>query len=353
MEKTRISTAEAARPGLVAGSWIKITSIAAHSIGAIGGVIVSGFREGNPWSKGARDSNHKFTNSEGSIHYQVHLPPNQDGTSELPVMIALHGCGMTGFGWNSMKSTSQFNDLADHEGFIVVYPTQRVFGSAINCWKSDDPRQQHRNSGDPALLAGIARDVVDRFHADPRQVHVSGASSGAGAAVILGTTYPDVFASVASIAGGEYAFNQAGLGTSHSEPPEYRARQAWGQIRTRARAVPLLVVQGDADTVTRPILATRLIQSWTVVADFVDDGQLNASLDLTEEVTEDPGANGTYPYTRTDYSRADGSTFIESYLVAGMGHAWSGPNGVGKYTDRSGPDVAEIAWDFARRHPMP
>ncbi|TYP89020.1 esterase/PHB depolymerase [Blastococcus xanthinilyticus] len=73
--------------------------------------------------------------------------------------MAIHGCGMTGFGVNSMKSTTQFDVLADGEGFIVVYPTQRPSENLINCWNSSDPRNQLRGAGEAALLAGVARSV--------------------------------------------------------------------------------------------------------------------------------------------------------------------------------------------------
>nr|WP_277874874.1 PHB depolymerase family esterase [Leptolyngbya sp. FACHB-16] len=148
------------------------------------------------------DHNHLYKSDVGSLRYQVHLPPQFDGTTQLPVMMGIHCCGMTGYGWNLMKSTAQFNCLGDSEGFIVVYPTQRMFRNMINCWNSTDPREQHRYSGEPALLAGVARQVVDEYNADPAQVHVAGSSPGAGAAVILAATYPDVFATVTSVAGG-------------------------------------------------------------------------------------------------------------------------------------------------------
>lgn len=162
------------------------------------GIVTAAFQFGLPWWMQAGDHNHVYESDIGSLRYQVHLPPQFDGTIKLPVIMAIHGCGMTGYGWNSMKSTTQFNRLADSEGFIVVYPTQRMFRNMINCWNSTDPREQHRYSGEPALLAGVAQQVVEAYNADPAQVHVAGASSGAGAAVILAVTYPDVFATVLS-----------------------------------------------------------------------------------------------------------------------------------------------------------
>lgn len=99
--------------------------------------------------------------------YQVHLPPHHEGETPLPVVMAIHGCGMTGFGRNSVKATTQFNRLADREGFIVGYPTQRLFRSVVNRWDSADPREQHRGSGEPALLTGVVRQVIDEYGADP------------------------------------------------------------------------------------------------------------------------------------------------------------------------------------------
>src|SRR5690554_1676901 len=188
------------------------SGIAAFIVGS-GVVLTLMFQFGLPWWSGDADRNHVYVSWDGARqHYQVHLPPHHDGSTELPVMMAIHECGMTGFGWNSMKASTQFNSLADREGFIVVYPTQRPFENTINCWNSADPRNQIRGAGEPALLAGVAREVIKIYAADPDRIHVSGASSGAGAAVILGVTYPDVFATVTSVAGGEYGLNQVDPG---------------------------------------------------------------------------------------------------------------------------------------------
>ncbi|MDO0975806.1 extracellular catalytic domain type 1 short-chain-length polyhydroxyalkanoate depolymerase [Mycolicibacterium frederiksbergense] len=314
------------------------------------GAVAAAFQFGLPWWMQDGDRNHVFVSNGDRQRYQVHLPPQYDGTAELPVMMALHGCGMTGFGWNSMKHTAQFSSLADREGFIVVYPTQRMFRDALNCWKSADPRDQQRSSGEPALLAGVAREVVRTYNADPSRVHVAGASSGAGTAVILAATYPDVFATVTSVAGGEYGLNQVDPDDPEATDPAYTARQAWSQMGDHARSVPLLVIQGEQDSVVPPSVATRLVAHWTAVNDLVDDHLLNNSLDLVVQTEMVSSTSATHPYFRTTRSAPDGSAVIESYLIAGMGHSWPGPRGDGLFTDHAGPDAAAIAWDFAKRH---
>lgn len=327
------------------------------ALGILGAVVIAvgvgtaAFQFGLPWWMQEGDRNHLYEGETGSLRYQVHLPPQYDGTTQLPVIMALHGCGMTGYGWNSMKATTQLNSLADREGFIVVYPTQRLFHNALNCWNSADPREQHRYSGEPALLAGVARQVVALYNADPAQVHVAGASSGAGAAVILAVTYPDLFATVTSVAGGEYGLNQVDPDDPDSTPPDYTARQAWAQMGDRARHVPLLVIQGEDDTVVPPVVASRLVTHWLAIGDFVDDGLLNASLNLIEATTMAPLEQDRHPYTHTSITAPDGTSLVESYLVRDMGHVWPGPAGEGLYTDHAGPDASAIMWNFARRHP--
>lgn len=328
--------------------WITVAAV----VVAVG-LLTAAFQFGLPWWMEDGDRNHVHRGEAGSQRYQVHLPPQYDGTSRLPVIMAIHGCAMTGYGWNSMKSTTQFNSLADREGFIVVYPTQRMFRSAINCWDSSDPREQHRHTGEPALLAGVAREVVEEYNADPAQVHVTGASSGAGTAVILAATYPDVFATATSVAGGEYGLNQVDPDDPDSTPPTYTARQAWSQMGDRARSVPLLVIQGEEDEVVPPLVGARLVEHWTAVTDLVDDSQLNDSLDVREETTTVPRSGDEHGFTHTTVTMPDGTSVVEAYLVDGMGHAWPGPDGSGTYTDRAGPDASALVWDFARRHPMP
>lgn len=327
-----------------------MTAIAAVLV-ATTGAAAAVFHVGLPWWNGEGDHHHVYESDVGSLQYQVHVPPQHDRATRLPVIMAIHGCGMSGFGWNSMRSTTKFNDLADREGFIVVYPTQRLFRSAINCWNSADPREQHRHDGEPALLAGVAREVVEAYDADPDQVHVAGASSGAGAAVILAVTYPDVFATVTSVAGGEYGLNQVDPDDPAATPPDYTARQAWSQMGDRARQVPLLVVQGEEDEVVPPLVATRLVEQWTAIGDLLDDGLLNDSLRVFEETVIVPGDEGRYAYKHATVTTRGGGSLVESYLVEDMGHVWPGPTGEGLFTDHAGPDVTAIVWDFARRHP--
>src|SRR6185436_13063865 len=69
-------------------------------------------------------------------------------------------------------------------------------------------QDQVRDSGEPSLIAGMVRDVAARHEIDLRRIFVTGLSAGAAMAVILGETYPELFAGVGAHSGLPYASAQ-------------------------------------------------------------------------------------------------------------------------------------------------
>ncbi|MER5951813.1 PHB depolymerase family esterase [Streptomyces sp. NPDC001904] len=296
------------------------------------------------------DERGTFVSLAGKVDYEVHLPPQYRAGEKLPVVVALHGCGMTGFADSSMKDLTRFNQVADAKGFIVVYPSQDPWRNLLRCWNAVQPAHQHRDSGEPSLIAGVTRDVVSKYHADATRVHVAGASSGAGLSVIMAVTYPDVYASAASLAGGEYAFDKVGPDPDAVSPVD-TAKLAHAEMGRRARQVPLLIEQGSADTTVPPWMADRLASQWAAVDDLAPDGLLDGDVDDTPDATRRVDAPGSRPYTRTEYTARDGGQpLIVKYDVEGLAHKWPG-GGTGPYADPLGPDMTSIMWDFfAGRH---
>jgi poly(hydroxyalkanoate) depolymerase family esterase len=302
----------------------------------------------------AQDHTELYRGAEGTLQYQVHLPPAYAEGASLPVVVALHGCGMTGFRLNSMKDLTNLDEVADEEGFIVVYPTQNYLsGLPLNCWNGDDPAHQRRGHGEPALIAGLTEEVLTDYHADRSRVHVLGASSGAGTAVIMGVTYPDVYASVMSMAGAEYAVNEANPDDPDEIGPVDTAKRAWAQMGPRARPVPVMVVQGDQDTAVPPFLADRLVTHWATIDDLAVDGVIDGDVDDVADREVTVSTPGEHSYVHRSYEpRGGGQPLIEYYLVHGMVHAWPGP-GSGAFVDNAGPDLARLWWDWARQQRLP
>ena len=93
-----------------------------------------------------------------------------------------------------------------HDAFTWLLPsTTNRFLTSWDCWNWFSAQDQARDSGEPALIAGMVRDVAARHGADLRRIFVAGLSAGAAMAVILGETHPELFAGVGAHSGLPYA----------------------------------------------------------------------------------------------------------------------------------------------------
>ena len=247
-----------------------------------------------------------YSNDAGTRAYKTYLPARFHGQS-LPLVVMLHGCSQTP---DDFAKGTRMNELADQLGFIVVYPAQARSANLSRCWNWFSKRDQHRDDGEPSLIAGITRQVIARYNVDARRVYVAGLSAGGAMAAIMGATYPDLFAAVGVHSGLPYA----------SARDAVSALSAMRSGRTGAAAplppLPTIVFHGDRDTTVHPSNGT------CGVADA--------------ELQSETGEAGGRAYTRTVH---EGHPSLEHWLVHGAGHAWSGGSAKANYTDPTGPDA--------------
>jgi poly(hydroxyalkanoate) depolymerase family esterase len=227
--------------------------------------------------------------------------------------------------------------VAAREGFLVLYPEQRRKSNGMGCWNWFEPAHQSRESGEPAMLAALVRDVMERHGADPRRVYVTGLSAGGAMAALLGELLPDLFAAV-------------GVHSGLAPRAAHDARSAFtcmrdGPAHTPGHAVPVptIVFHGEGDD--------------TVVmahADAILESQLAAHSEITlrSVATQEPGTAGHPPRTahRVRWLDTRGRPRLESWAIASGPHAWSGGNGAGSYTDPHGPSASEAMAKFFLAH---
>src|SRR5579884_3539011 len=145
-----------------------------------------------------------YNGSAGSGPYYVYTPANYQIGTPVPLIVMLHGCTQTP---TDFANGTQMNTLADQDQFIVVYPQQTSTYNSLECWNWFQPADQSRGSGEPAIIAGIVQTVeqtTSQWTIDQNRVYVAGLSAGAAMAVILGATYPDIFAAIGVGEGLEY-----------------------------------------------------------------------------------------------------------------------------------------------------
>lgn len=291
-----------------------------------------------PPQRPENSATHRFGNDAGSRAYKVHVPM---ATSDAPraMVVMLHGCTQSA---DDFAAGTQMNRLADEHGFIVVYPEQATDANASRCWNWFQPQDQRRGAGEPALIAGIVREVAQRHGADPRRVFVAGLSAGGAMAVVLGETYPELFAGIGVHSGLPY-------GSAHDIPSALAAMKGGRSgmpglknlpvagappRRTAVQAVPVIVFHGDRDHTVQPANGAQIVQQ----ASDAHGAQAGGSgLHVSTQSGVAPGGRR---YSRTVHTDAQGRARIESWTLHGAGHAWSGGDARGSCTDGTGPDAS-------------
>ena len=158
-----------------------------------------------------------------STQYVVHLPSNYNPAEKLPLVMVLHGCLEQGGGQlpfiETIEHDSKFDEVADRERFIVVYPQHKLEChppfrtiSAGNGGSNDDIHEGH---GEVARLAEIVKEVQHDYQVDPNRIHIAGLSSGAGMTVAALVAYSEIFASGSPTAGTPYSETAPEFSASH------------------------------------------------------------------------------------------------------------------------------------------
>ena len=165
---------------------------------------------------------------------------------------------------------------------------------------------------------------------------MAGLSAGGAMAVVMGATYPDLYAAIGvhsglpyksasdvvsafeAMRGGVVAGAERGLGDRMRE------------LTARVRAI---VFHGEADQTVHPSNAKELVDQYR------RDG------DQTE-FTRVPGLPGERSAGRTVIRDQTGTAVAELWMVANSGHAWSGGSADGTYTDPQGPDASREMMRF-------
>jgi poly(hydroxyalkanoate) depolymerase family esterase len=231
------------------------------------------------------------------------------------------------------------NAMADECGGVVLYPEQCVMANLNSCWNWHDTRHQSADRGEPSLIAGMTRKVIAEHGTDPARVYVAGMSAGGAMAVILGQTYPDLYAAVGVHSGvptGLAVDVLSALSAMNSGPEPAMADTTRTRI-DKSRAIATIVFHGDCDTVVHPsngeaVHALARRPEGRAAASSGSDARRPNGMRVQE------GRRGR-AFTRTSQMR-NGVPQAELWMVHGAGHAWTGGSTEGTYTDANGPDAS-------------
>jgi poly(hydroxyalkanoate) depolymerase family esterase len=266
----------------------------------------------------------------------------------VPLIIALHGCTETS---DVFRQLSALDKLAESKGFIVVFPGQPSSANNQSCWNWFSPALMQRGAGEPSIIAGITTTVQQRYSVDTKRTYVLGFSAGGAMATVMGATYPDLYAAIGVGSGCEY--NGLPCVGSPGPDPVTTGQAAYKAMGVQARRMPVIVFQGDADTIVVPANGDRVVREWQVTDDLADDGSSNGSIPVAPTSKVDRQSPGGRSFSVTSYGDGHGGELIQYWVVRGMNHAWSGGCACQQYADPKGPNESQAMLDFFLQHPMP
>lgn len=270
---------------------------------------------------------HSYADANGRRDYKLFAPSGLP-SGQVPLVVMLHGCTQSP---DDFAAGTRMNELAGQHGFIVAYPAQSRTANASGCWNWFNATDQQRDGGEPALLAGITRQIIAEHPVDPARVYVAGLSAGGAAAAIMGARYRDLYAAIGVHSG-------LACGAAKDMPSAFAAMQnGGGQTPSAGDGIPAIVFHGTRDTTVHPRNGEQVI------------AQSKGAASLRATRTEGRSQGGTR-YTKTIHADAGGKPVLEHWVLDGVGHAWSGGSAAGTYTYPEGPDAsAEMVRFFLER----
>jgi polyhydroxybutyrate depolymerase len=270
----------------------------------------------------------------GERSYLVHVPPQYDPATAMPVVLAFHGGGAHA---ENMVVFSGLNEKADQAGFIVAYPEgsgrlQRMLTfNAGNCCG-----HAAAHSVDDVAFTRLVLDDLERIATvDRRRVFATGMSNGAMMSYRLAAELSDRIAAIAPVAGP--------MGTKDCRP---------------GRAVSVMHFHGEADEFA-PFKGGRgrgpsgtdfysvqhSIDAWVAANGCWPTPQTTPLPDRANDGT-------TVQEIRYDSGR-DGAEVV-LVVIEGGGHTWPGREPRMRALGASTRDISanDMMWEFFQRHPL-
>jgi polyhydroxybutyrate depolymerase len=269
--------------------------------------------------------NGSFVSSGVRRDYLLHVPPSYERSRPTPLVISLHGAGI----WGAVqRDVSRWNEVADREGLIVVYPSAR--GQVVRVWREG---VRPGASPDVTFLSALIDTIAAHYNIDPSRIYANGLSNGGGMSFALACALPDRIAAVGLVASAQFL------------------PLAWC---TNGLPVPMINFHGTADPVTPyrggtsfVAPAERRVQNQETFSAHWAQRNGCAAAPIDTAIAAD--------VTRRTYTRCTVDAGVVLYTILGGGHTWPGGGRVPDWfagTTTQSISATVLMWDFFRQHPL-
>jgi polyhydroxybutyrate depolymerase len=268
--------------------------------------------------------NGSFVSSGEKRDYLLYVPRSYDPSRPAPLVISMHGAGLWGA---AQRETSQWNDLADNQGFIVVYPSG-IGGKGVRIWRAEPGPDLMK---DVRFISELIDTLEVHYNVDATRIYANGLSNGGGMSFALSCTLSDRIAAVGMVAAAQTL--------------------PWSWC-TDPRPVPMIAFHGTAD----PDVPYNGGATWISGRPFPSTPKWAANWARRNRCVENPVESTMAPdVTRRAYTNCADDADVVLYTIQGGGHTWPGGTPLPKWfvgsTTRS-IDATSLMWSFFREHPL-
>jgi polyhydroxybutyrate depolymerase len=231
--------------------------------------------------------------SSGHIRrYLLHVPAAYEPEESAALVLAFHGAGIEP---ERFVDYTRFSNVADREGFLVVYPQGL----------GEDPVW---NPSPGSRDVQFVRDLIDhlqrRCNVEPTRIYATGHSNGGGMAHRLACELADRIAAIGPVSGAYHA-----------------------GVCSPSRPVPVFAIHGTAD----PIVSYEGLPEWALAW-----AQRNGCNPVPVEVVRN------VLISEKQWGACRERADVILYTIQDIGHDWP----------RDLIDVGQTIWYFFEQHPM-
>lgn len=273
-------------------------------------------------------TNGAIVSSGVTRRYLLYVPKSYDRSKPAPLVISLHPAAT----WPAVEmNMSQWNDMADQHGFIVVYPAGSGaffggFSRGPHIW----PGGPHTLPRDVRFISDLIDKLETEYNIDANRIYADGVSNGGGMAFALSCNLSDRIAAVGAVA----AALPAPWACEDSKP------------------APLVAFHGTDDKFA-PYQGGK---SPVAASPFMNVPDWTARVAQRNQCKGDPdNTRITAHVRRLAYSNCAENAEVILYTIEGGGHTWPGGGNpypewiIGKTTQEI--SASRVLWDFYLRHP--
>ena len=257
-----------------------------------------------------RQTGHTFSHDGLERRYILYQPAFKTGHfGARPLLMVLHGGGGTSQGMLRLTK-GKFNELADRDGFFVVYP--QGIDKSWNDGRPDKIAGAHRKDiDDVGFFKSLIDHLILRYPIDSKRIFVTGISNGGLMSYQLSCSLPDkiraiapvtaqIPAAIAPLCGFESAVSLAVFNGTEDPLVPYSG----GQITVFGRQRGAVLSTDETVRIWRRKNRCRPEPLITELPDIEADGTR---------------------VTKIEYSRCKNESKVVLYRIEGGGHTW--PNG--------------------------